>query len=353
MPTYRIINSSLDAGSRYVYLAKHLDLLLRQHEWIPSDTRPDYIFIIDAVGASDNDAANVFYVIFISDVVKHYCNIAANKGKYLIIRDIDINITIPSRTCVQFISYPLPYVDSYKQSEAHINNIFVSCRGRIFQNCTLLKLVMPFNKLSHATVIFDSCDYAISKTVNDNVAVIDVKDDISTFVTKSDLIVGSGLAIVEAIIQKKLFIIVGETGYGGIPDARNILKYHDTFFSGNIGGNLFEPIPTTLLLEDVSNIANNKVEYNLADYGEILSQKSYTSLENAISTFSIGGNVVFNTDYTIIAKEGRYILLNRYNRKVIDELDQHTAFCISNGDISQIEKTRIDYLQSKCILISK
>lgn len=353
MSTYKIIISDNGDDYRYYYLAKYLDLLLKQYNWIESNDDADCTFVIGEACAGDNSQKNEFRIIFLSDILKHYNDIAFNRGRYLIVRDVDINVTLPSRSCVRYIFYPVPYKGKLSELTRSYGNILVSCNESIITGSVSTKLLHVLNKLSHATINIDSRLYCLNECINENIKFVYSKDKLEEFVEKSDIVIGGGIAIVEAMRQGKNFVIVGEYGYGGIPDSRSIMRFHETFFSGTIGGSMFDPVPPSLVMEDLYSIINNEIFFDFDENVNKLSMTSMNSINIAISSMTKNEVLTFNDDFTIISKEDEYLLLNRYNRKEIMRVDVDTAYCITNDNLSDLQKHILDEFKRRSILIYK
>lgn len=352
--TFYIYYQPNSNDSRYSYLAKHLEGLLKFHKWVKDVNSPNYIFLIGFINVNIPQNITIFRIIFSSDVIYYYDEIANTKDFFLIIKDIDTKITLPSRNCTRIISYPIPFINTtYNPSISKTRtNILVSCQEDISPNYSIFKLIRPFNKLHDKFIVFHTKHKNIKKSLNANISIQQYKlKNIPKLVSSSDIVVGSGFAIVEAIIQHKPYVIVGEYGYGGIPDERNIYSFYKSFFTGSIGGSLCAPIPESLLIEDIQTIASDLNKYYCSNIGNQLSNKSYSDLENAICSFLEKKELVFNTDYTIILNNNTYLLYNRYTKKNITELDKTTANLLVQGDISKINDSIIQILKQNKILI--
>lgn len=349
--TYNIIETSDYKDFRYVHLAKHLNAFLQQHNWSYDSATPQYTFLISDSIKPENILSKCFRVIFLSDLHIHYRDIAFIKEPFLIIRDFDTNISIPSRSCTRTVPYPLPKSDQDSVFPSSINKIFVSCQAVFFKNDTILKLLLPLNKISRIPILIDTADNRIAGCLNDNISLVNPENQLDVFVKQSDLIIGSGVAIVEAIIQRKYFIIAGETGYGGIPDNRNIYRFSDLFFQGSIGGHLFDPIPDTLILDDIISIENGTRNISFYETIDDLSLRIFKDWINAISFFDKNDGYRFNTDFTIVKQSCHYYILNRYNRNRILEISPTDASALSKNRIEAIDETIANDLINMNILI--
>ena len=350
--TFNIYHQPNSNDFRYFYLAKHLEALLKFHNWVIDLNTPNCIFLIGFINVNIPKNIQTFRIIFSSDIIYYYDEIANTTEYFLIIKDVDTKITLPSRNYTRIISYPIPFIDTPPPILKTKTNILVSCQEDLFSNHSIFKLIRPFNKLHDKSIVFHTKHKNIKKSLNANISIQQYKlQNIPKLISSSDVVIGSGFAIIEAIIQHKPYVIVGEYGYGGIPDDRNIYSFYESFFTGSIGGALCAPIPESLLLEDIQTIVNDSNKYCGNKFGNLLSNKSYSDLENAMNSFLEEKELVFNTDYTIILNNNTYLLHNRYTRKFITELDKTTANLLAQGDISKINDSTIQSLKRNKILI--
>lgn len=349
METFKIIQPDNDTNLRYHYLAYHLCALLNENNWEAADN-PEYTFILGSSSFHYNNI-NTYNVIFLSEIKRHYHDISVQNGHYLVIKDINTNIVLPSRSCIRYITYPIPQNENSINGNLHPYDIFVSCRDVTTPDTTIFKLLHPLNSISSGKIIIDSDDQIISHCLNDNICNINVLDLIKNYVASSGLVIGSGVAIVEAIIQNKPFIVVGENGYLGIPDFRIIQRSHENFFSGTIGGNIYDPVPSSLVLDDIQQLLDGKKRIDTHKFAGTLSQTSYQSIFTALREFQFSGEFVFNTDYTIIVRNNEYKLYNRYDRKFIMCISQNAASCISNNLISELDEITFTLMKNNNILI--
>ena len=351
--TFQIITSYDLNDFRYFYLSKHLNEFLRQHGWVQDTVAPRYVFVIGDSKWDEAIPGKNFRIIFLSDVSDYYCDIANMQKSYLIIRDIDTNVTIPSRNFTQVVSYPLPNCCRKKRSLTSLNRIFVSCQGGLFNKATNLKLLRPLNKISNIQILIDGSPEIMKDCINENISFVDSGNNMSDIVKHSDLVIGSGIAIIEALLQGKNFIIAGANGYGGIPDKRNLFRFSETFFQGAIGGHLYDPIPESLILDDIISIETGSVGTLSSNTIKELSLGIFNEWANSVSFLERKEKYMFNTDFTIIMQFGHYYILNRYDRKKILDISPHDASAISENRFDDIEKGVIENLIKKRILIFK
>jgi hypothetical protein len=78
----------------------------------------------------------------------------------------------------------------------------------------------------------------------------------------SDFIISSGPYALRSILEGKPVIVVGDNGYGGLITSQTIEKQFHSFFSGRIGGEIKEYIPSKLLVEDIITICEMEKRRN-------------------------------------------------------------------------------------------
>lgn len=244
--------------------------------------------------------------------------------------DLDINILYPYLQTSAKITVPFDFSpDGLPRGEGHDFDIYVNTGEFLYANSALLKIVRTLNRLTQLRIDVCSNSENIKLITNCNITIQNSCGNIEEHVKHSKMVIGSGYAILFAIKHQKPFIILGERGYGGIPTRNNIAQLYDEFFQGAIGGRLDGALPENLVYEDIQNIQHQNYcisedfRANIAKEVKALSQRICEQITTAVNSH-VGctdeSDLSFNTDFTIIAGNGKYWLLNRFTRFIIKKL---------------------------------
>ena len=356
MKSFYINLNTTFSDCRYHYLADNLEALLLLNGWVKTDSCPEVRFILNCDNSNVGPCGKAVRVIFSSEIPHYYAEIAECKSYFLIVRDIDSGIVIPARNTAKIITYPVPrrmdYAETATESDKFRVLVSFSCGLRPESN--VYKLISVLNRFSDADIICYSSDSRLQSCLNAGVSVHAVDPSLDEAVEGSDLVIGSGHVIVAAIIRRKPFIIVGERGYGGIPDHRNIFLFHNELFMGAVGGNFGTPVPESLVIDDIRSIVCGEATAVSDAVAEELSRRSYASIEDALSSLfkSESNPCGLNLDYTIISDSNQYLLLNRYTRRKILDLDRHTAEALAGNRIADINPEKVLAMKQENIIIN-
>lgn len=248
------------------------------------------------------------------------------------VNDLDINILYPYLQTSSKIGIPFNlhtkelYIQKKENAES---DIYVNIGETLYADSALFKILRTLNRLTHYDIDVCSRNKDFVNFMNANVHIEDSFCAIEEHVKKTKIVIGAGYPILYAIKYRKPFIIVGERGYGGIPNSNNIKHYFREFFQGAIGGRFDGPLPENLVYEDIQSIQNDEYDYS-AEIGEILSsyiENMFHKVKKIIISIIKANqnandvNLQFNSDYTIIEGNGHYWLLNRFTRLIIKKLD--------------------------------
>lgn len=179
------------------------------------------------------------------------------------------------------------------------------------------------------------------KIANTNISFIrNTNIDFKGIINKSDIILGSGTIIHEAISNCKPCIIVGERGYGGILTPECLSFQFDTGFQGRIGGYIGEYIPGKLVREKIKDI----LEMDIVEINNLLNEnrefiyKKCSMIEGQLNgllecivnrTSGINNrlketNLWFNKalEFSPLTKEDQFALVDKITRKVYCSFDK-------------------------------
>lgn len=274
----------------------------------------------------------VIRFLFRSDISKNFYTDETLINYTFWVNDLDINILYPYLQTSSKIEVPFnlyakePCIQKKENAEF---DIYVNIGETLYADSALFKILRTLNRLTHYNIVVCSKNKDFVNFTNANVRIEDSFCAIEEHVKKSRIVIGAGYPILYAIKYRKPFIVVGERGYGGIPNSNNIKHYFREFFQGAIGGRFDGPLPENLVYEDILNIQNGEYN-NSSEFGEILSSyigNIYYKVKIIIISIikanqnANDANLQFNSDYTIIEGNGHYWLLNRFTRLIIKKLD--------------------------------
>lgn len=141
-------------------------------------------------------------------------------------------------------------------------NIVKACEGGVFQNPQLHIVVgvsSARSELRVCVLLQALPDVLIEK--------LSPGDDVEASLRRADLVIGSEKVVLKAVLLKKLVIIVGEYGLGGLITPGNLIEQYHSGFLGRLKGEkneyfsyeqLFHEIEkssclSALILEHMSN----------------------------------------------------------------------------------------------------
>lgn len=300
-----------------------------------------------------------------------------------VIDTANIDFTFIVNDIILKVLYPYPYtsknigmmfsIDKKQPNNEYENlDIYISTGERMIKDSALLKILRTINRFTRSKIEINSLNKSLLGIMNSNVTVLDSNNDMERRVANSNLVIGSGYAILYAIKYHKPFIVVGEKGYGGILDNNNFELQYNSFFQGRLGGKFDDAIPEKLLLEDINNVVSSGTDSLL--FGDMLISQSRQNSDyviakiteiveynNQITTDFGNARVVFNPDFTIIKGNGDYWLLGRFTREVISCMNyeyysvvekciEHPILIKEFGASPQIKKRLKELLKNKVII---
>lgn len=300
-----------------------------------------------------------------------------------VIDTTNIDFTFIVNDIILKVLYPYPYsskdigmmfnIDKMQSNNEYENlDIYISTGERMIKDSALLKILRTINRFTRSKIEINSLNKSLLGIMNSNVTVLDSNNDMERRVANSNLVIGSGYAILYAIKYHKPFIVVGEKGYGGILDKNNFELQYNSFFQGRLGGKFDDAIPEKLLLEDINNVVSTGTDSLL--FGDMLISQSRQNSDyviakiteiveynNQITTDFGNARVIFNPDFTIIKGNGDYWLLGRFTREVISCMNyeyysvvekciEHPILIKEFGASPQIKKRLKELLKNKVII---
>lgn len=278
-----------------------------------------------------------------SELTRLYGNDFSEIDFSYILRDVDIRIMFPFFYSSEEISVPWTASPDTRQATGAATalhtrkKLLVGIHEIFHSNCTILKFFQQLNKLTQVDITIDSDAPNLQLAANPHIHVKPLGNRLEQAVAESDAVVGSGAAIAFAIRHNVPFAIVGERGYGGIPDNVNFPLHYRSFFQGRLGGKFDDPAPARLLEEDIRAIlatTADHAQFRAYARDEIMALASdmatrFDVLAGFYDNFKRDAvdvsQLAFNPDMTIVKGNGTYWLLNRFTRQVICSLDEAYA----------------------------
>ena len=120
---------------------------------------------------------------------------------------------------------------------------------KLFNNQTIFKL----------TIVGNGPYYDFLKSIaNSNINFVGEKTNVNQYYLRSDIIIGTGRTVLEAISNKKLCIVVGIRGFGGMITPDNFKKFQKYNFSGRVGGKYKEKFSELQVLNELKKCIKSK-----------------------------------------------------------------------------------------------
>lgn len=175
--------------------------------------------------------------------------------KIILLKDRDVKITeyLP-RVLTEYIHYPL--CPSNKETKSQKVNerfkIFIAFNSN-YADELLIRIAPVINHLSSFDYKIVSKQKKLPKIFNDNITLVSCKS-FNREMEGSDLVIGNGFTVLEAILSEKPVIVIGDNGFGGLVKSQMIETQYQKFFSGRIGGEIDEKIPAKFLIDDILRV---------------------------------------------------------------------------------------------------
>ena len=133
--------------------------------------------------------------------------------------------------------------------------ILINIEHRNIQYSPLYRIAPLLNTLANFEIKILPGHKALPKIFNPHISILNkCKANVEKPVGESDVVIGSGNGIRQAISLCKPCIVVGERGYGGTITPESFELQNKNGFQGRVGGHLNEHLPGKLILEDVLDL---------------------------------------------------------------------------------------------------
>lgn len=347
-----ILTDSKNASVKSAMLAEAIEAISKANGWQHASSAAEPFDIIltcsptrlaEALSLKRFHKAPVVGCFYKSELTRLYGSDFSEIDFSYILRDVDIRIMFPFFYSSEEIAVPWAVRPESRQeagvaTSRHARRKLLVCIHEIFHsNCTVLKFFQQLNKLTQADITIDSDAPNLQLAANPHIRIEPLGPRLEQTVAESDAVVGSGAAIVFAIRHNVPFAIVGERGYGGIPDNTNFQLHYRSFFQGRLGGKFDDPVPARLLDEDIRAMLEasaDHAQFRAYAHNEIMALASgmarrFDALAGFYDDFKRNSidaqQLAFNPDMTIVKGKGAYWLLNRFTRQIICSLDEAYA----------------------------
>ncbi len=168
-----------------------------------------------------------------------------------------------------------------------------------------------------------------------NLETINLDDEIA----KSDIVLGNGNIIQNAIGQCKPCIIIGERGFGGIVTPNNFMSRIKNGFLGRLGGELNEYIPERVIWDSILDILDwDEQKYKellIANYNLLQSEKKENEMlfmqmiqtvaekhQNIEKNFTATKLTISGFFAIAQATKEKYLLVNKATRQIYANLEK-------------------------------
>jgi hypothetical protein len=341
-------------------------------EKINSETTYDYIIIFDQksfnqIKKTFQNKSKIIYVTYISDVVNEYLLNEVCIYRSFIFLDKKCNLNLQKTSTNIFINMFSPPFSSDNITDSTGGDkptIYIDIDNDLLNSDICFKILPVMNTLVDYQIYLYTNNRAIASLINKHIKIVKDKDDIASYINKSDIVIGSGYSALLACKLKKKVIVVGERGYGGLVTETNIQAFYLNLFQGRNGGKLDEYISHNLLVYDIENEIDEKSKQQISDKLEQLEQKNLNVFVSIFENCILDTEDILDKKYTInpcytLDKVGRYFYVidtNTYKRiKRINESECliMLEFQNSNNISTLFEEYEIEYKDDILKLVQK
>lgn len=277
------------------------------------------------------------------------------------VRDTSLAYNVPQLYPYNEILFPIQIREADNEQSLKKKNILVSLSDSLINDIQLYNIIRLLNRMTQFNITILHRDHNIESICNSHISVTNRFNLIEDLVKSNYLVIGSGIAAVLALMHQKQLIIIGDTGYGGIPTFDNLPNHRNNYFQGAIGMALGAPVPSFLLHEDIEKISNREInsmftEKALHEYLEIdkehIRNRVLTLINNQESSdYKLNPAL----DYRSIGNGT--IILQRFTNQILAELDKDCAtalkWIVEGQNIDTIDRAAIQLLIKNNIVVSK
>jgi len=206
----------------------------------------------------------VVYICCMSDISKEYINMPNLISQTIIIKDTTLNHTFfpYMESCsITDMVYSIPEYSEIKIGQKRRLTIIIDINNNFMGNITLFRLLPLLNQLKGYDIYYNSHEKINKSLLNRHIFRIRSKQDLDRVMNIADILIGSGLSVINAVSQRKKVIIAGELGYGGFVTHENIEHFAQNFFQGRNGGKINEHIPVALIINNLEKSIDFQLTY--------------------------------------------------------------------------------------------
>lgn len=283
-------------------------------------------------------------------------------NQFICVRDTPMAYNVPQLYPYEEILFPIQILSTnYEKSSEKGGNILVSLSDSLINGIQLYEIIRLLNRMAHYNITILHTDVNLESICNNHISVTNQFDKIDYLVESSSCVVGSGIAAILALLHQKHLIIIGDTGYGGIPTHNNFLNHRKNYFQGAIGSSLGSPIPNFLLYEDIAKILNGETQ-NLILKEEMIKnlekeKQQVLDIVHRLINTQKSQEYKLNTSLEFRNVGDFGIVIQRYTNQILAELDKDCATAlkwIAEGQsIDKINRAAIQLLVENNIIVSK
>lgn len=245
--------------------------------------------------------------------------------KLICVRDTPLVYNIPQLYPYEEILFPIPIHNISIEKSIKKENILVSLCDSMINGIQMYDVIRLLNRLTQYNITILHNDINIESICNSHISVTDQFDKIINCVENSSCIIGSGITAILALIYKKNLIVIGDTGYGGVPNHENLLNHRKNYFQGTVGMALGAPIPSFLLDDDIKSLFNSE-QHHLTLKDELLKhqEKDIQQIRDIVSRLiNVQKSREFELNNNLEVRNGGNfgVIIQRYTNQLLAELD--------------------------------
>ncbi len=227
------------------------------------DNKYDLILAYNKVGLEQIKAfagksgTPVIYMVNASDIEKEYLDDTSKFSRIILLGPLqDFPQALLHKEVMVPLKLPVPIckANSFGFKDKKRPKILIDIEHRNIQYSPLYRIAPLLNTLPNFGIKILSSQ-ALPKIFNSHIGILDRdKSDVEKLIDESDIVIGSGNGIRQAISLCKPCIVVGAGGYGGIITPEIFELQNKNGFQGRVGSYLNEHLPEKLILEDILDL---------------------------------------------------------------------------------------------------
>lgn len=353
-----------NAGVKNEILSEYIHLAFESTtDYISADVIISDIYSVNsALKIKEESGLPIVLVFFKSQQNKLFVIDTLCIDQLICVRDTPLFYNVPQLYPYEEVSFPILIHDNENiEKSLRKERVLVSLSDSMINGIQLYEVIRLLNKMTQYNITILCDDLNIESICNNHISVTDQFDKIEYLVKSNYCVIGSGIAAVLALMHQKHLIIIGDTGYGGIPTHNNILHHRQNYFQGAIGMALGAHIPSFLLYEDFERISDRKGK------SKILKEELYKSIENdklqirdiVYRLINTRKSLEYKLNTTLEYRNVRdiAIVIQRFTNQILAELDRDCVTALKgivNGQsMDKINPEAIQLLIENNIIVNK